>query len=81
MLIGIFFFYKTCILVNLKITDFVTGLVAYLSEKFGVTFYLLGLLSCLRTIQMISHIDGAAEKVQRALPKRWRICCDLRAMV
>ena len=37
-----------------------TGLVAYLSEKFGVTFYLLGLLSCLMVIDYLSGMAASA---------------------
>ena len=37
-----------------------TGLVAYLSEKFGVTFYLLGLLSCLMVIDYFSGMAASA---------------------
>lgn len=64
----------------------VTGLVAYLSQKLGVTFYLLGILLCLMVIDYLSgmaasavealdHPDdksygGAAERVLRALLKR-----------
>ena len=37
-----------------------TGLVAYLSEKLGVTFYLLGLLLCLMVIDYLSGMAASA---------------------
>ena len=37
-----------------------TGLVAYFSEKLGVTFYLLGLLLCLMVIDYLSGMAASA---------------------
>ena len=39
---------------------FATGLVAWLSEKLGVTFYLLGLLLCLMVIDYLSGMAASA---------------------
>ena len=39
---------------------FATGLVAWLSEKLGVTFYLLGLLLCLMAIDYLSGMAASA---------------------
>ena len=36
---------------------FATGVISYLSEKLGVTFYLLGLLLCLMLIDYLSGIS------------------------
>ena len=38
----------------------VTGLVAYLSQKLGVTFYLLGILLCLMVIDYLSGMAASA---------------------
>ena len=38
----------------------VTGLVAYLSQKLGVTFYLLGILLCLMAIDYLSGMAASA---------------------
>ena len=38
----------------------VTGLVAYLSQKLGVTFYLLGILLCLMVIDYLSGMEASA---------------------
>mgnify|MGYP005969151291 FL=1 len=38
----------------------VTGLVAYLSQKLGVTFYLLGVLLCLMVIDYLSGMAASA---------------------
>ena len=43
---------------------FATGVIAYLSEKLGVTFYLLGLLLCL---MLIDYLSGMAASAAEAL--------------
>ena len=45
----------------------VTGLVAYLSQKLGVTFYLLGILLCL---MVIDYLSGMAASAVEALDHR-----------
>ena len=43
---------------------FATGVISYLSEKLGVTFYLLGLLLCL---MLIDYLSGMAASAAEAL--------------
>ena len=67
-----------------------TGLVAYLSNKLGVTFYLLGLLLALMVIDYLSGMaasrvealehptirlmGGVAARGRSGSPKKWLIC-------
>lgn len=44
----------------MSIQVFATGLVTWLSEKLGVTFYLLGLLLCLMVIDYLSGMSASA---------------------
>ena len=44
----------------MSIQIFVTVLIAYLSQKLGVTFYLLGILLCLMVIDYLSGMAASA---------------------
>ena len=44
----------------MSIQIFVTALIAYLSQKLGVTFYLLGILLCLMVIDYLSGMAASA---------------------